>query len=206
MKVPNSIWVPDVFTWNEAREKVLEIVQATDWCWVYVGDADGLVACWVACSWNAERAWRQEVGRVVGGLTVSDEEIALRLRDHQTAVKDWKYRGWVDTFHRWIKIFDLEFKLNLSACDLTPVRWLDTLASRNPRRTSHTRPPGSVAVEGFGKLPRSRASPERAKTCRPLSPRPPASPPLRTIVHLQEPDYPTLGLNRKLRSLPDRQG
>src|SRR5215208_7826823 len=93
------------------------------------------------------------------------------------------------------------FAPRVLACDLTPVRWLDTLASRNPRRTTHTRPLGGVAVESFGRLLRSRASPERAKTCRRLSPRPPASPPLRAIVELQEPDDPTLGLNHKLSVL-----
>lgn len=43
------------------------------------------------------------------------EKIALHLRDHQTALDDWEYGNLVRELHRWGRIFDIEFKLDLPA-------------------------------------------------------------------------------------------
>jgi hypothetical protein len=44
---------------------------------------------------------------------VQGEEIALAIRDHQTAIEDWSYTGLARDLHPWVGIFDLEFKLRL---------------------------------------------------------------------------------------------
>jgi hypothetical protein len=44
---------------------------------------------------------------------MGEEDIVSGLRDHQMSIEGWKYRSWVATFHRWVRTFDLEFKLNL---------------------------------------------------------------------------------------------
>ncbi len=49
--------------------------------------------------------------------TISDgsrvEEIALSLRAHQTTVPNWRYTGLARELHRWVELFDIEFKLDL---------------------------------------------------------------------------------------------
>jgi hypothetical protein len=41
------------------------------------------------------------------------EPVAQAIRDHQTAISDWEYAPLARELHRWLEIFDLEFKLNL---------------------------------------------------------------------------------------------
>lgn len=41
------------------------------------------------------------------------EPVALAIRDHQAAVEEWLYASLARELHRWVGVFDLEFKLNL---------------------------------------------------------------------------------------------
>jgi hypothetical protein len=41
------------------------------------------------------------------------EPVAQALRDHQTALSDWIYAPLARELHRWVEIFNIEFKLNL---------------------------------------------------------------------------------------------
>lgn len=43
------------------------------------------------------------------------ETIALAIRDHQRALRDWPYAGLAQRLHRWVEIFHVEFKLQLPA-------------------------------------------------------------------------------------------
>lgn len=43
------------------------------------------------------------------------EAIALHLREHQGSVVDWPYAALARELHRWVEIFDVEFKLNFPA-------------------------------------------------------------------------------------------
>lgn len=52
------------------------------------------------------------------------EIVALQLREHQTAVSDWDYAPVARELHRWVGIFDSEFKLQLPAY---PVLWFAAL-------------------------------------------------------------------------------
>jgi hypothetical protein len=44
---------------------------------------------------------------------LQDEPIALSIRDHQVALDDWEYAPLSGELHRWVELFDVEFKLNL---------------------------------------------------------------------------------------------
>lgn len=44
---------------------------------------------------------------------VQGEEIALAIREHQTRVEDWRYARLAGMLHRWVEVFDSEFKLQL---------------------------------------------------------------------------------------------
>lgn len=41
------------------------------------------------------------------------EPVAQALRNHQTALEDWEYAPLARDLHRWVEIFDVEFKLHL---------------------------------------------------------------------------------------------
>jgi hypothetical protein len=41
------------------------------------------------------------------------EPVAQALRNHQSELSDWKYATLATELHRWVEIFDFEFKLNL---------------------------------------------------------------------------------------------
>src|SRR5258708_10162885 len=47
------------------------------------------------------------------------EPVARAIRDHQTAVRDWQYARLSSELHRWVEIFDLEFKLHLTSYPIT---------------------------------------------------------------------------------------
>jgi hypothetical protein len=44
---------------------------------------------------------------------LQDKLIAQAIRDHQTALVDWEYAALAAELHRWVEIFDVEFKLEL---------------------------------------------------------------------------------------------
>ena len=44
---------------------------------------------------------------------MNSEAVALSLREHQVSIKDWDYAGLARELHRWVEIFDVEFKLDL---------------------------------------------------------------------------------------------
>ncbi len=44
---------------------------------------------------------------------ISTEAISAQLRDHQTGLTDWRYARLAHELHRWVQLFDLEFKLQL---------------------------------------------------------------------------------------------
>ncbi len=55
-------------------------------------------------------------GAVLSGFAqklAGTEEIALGLREHQASVHDWQHSTRATELHRWVKIFDGEFKLAL---------------------------------------------------------------------------------------------
>src|SRR5579884_2979155 len=53
--------------------------------------------------------------RIEGERFMPVEETALRLRDHQTELADWRYSGLARDLHAWVETFDVEFKLDLFA-------------------------------------------------------------------------------------------
>lgn len=54
------------------------------------------------------------------------ERISIQLREHQVSLSDWTYGPLARELHRWVEIFDLEFKLHLPSY---PVLKFDTLRS-----------------------------------------------------------------------------
>jgi hypothetical protein len=44
-----------------------------------------------------------------------DEEVAVAIRDHQSALQVWSFAGIARELHRWVEIFDVEFRLERHA-------------------------------------------------------------------------------------------
>jgi len=51
----------------------------------------------------------------MGASASSPEQVAVAIRGHQVALPDWRFAPLASELHRWVQIFDSEFKLDLQA-------------------------------------------------------------------------------------------